>query len=49
MDVKALLIGALFVAVVVLAYLYYESTKNDVEIDIGSAQSARPVALVGRG
>jgi hypothetical protein len=39
MDMRALLIGALIVAVVVLAYLYYESQKNTIEVDIGALQS----------
>ena len=38
MDIKALLIGALVVAVTVLGYLYYESQKNTVEVDIGAGQ-----------
>ena len=38
MDITALLIGALVVAVSVLGYLYYESQKNTVEVDIGAGQ-----------
>jgi hypothetical protein len=45
MDVKGLLIGALIVTVVVLGYLYYESQKNTVEVDIGAAQPEAPISL----
>ena len=38
MDVKSLLIGALFVAVVVLGYLYYESQQSHVMLDIGGVK-----------
>jgi predicted negative regulator of RcsB-dependent stress response len=41
MDVKALLIGALIVAVAVLGFLYYQDQQNDVEVDIGGAQIER--------
>ena len=40
MDAKSLLIGALVVAVLVLGFLYYQSEKNDVEVDIGAATGA---------
>ncbi len=41
MDVKALLIGALIVAVAVLGYFYYQDQKNEVEVDIGDAGAAQ--------
>jgi len=44
MDVKSLLIGALFVAVAALGYLYYESQKTEVEVDIGAGQIGRSAA-----
>lgn len=31
---RGLVIGALFVAVAVLGYLYYEETRNDVTIEL---------------
>lgn len=41
MDMKALLIGALVVAVAVLGFLYYQDQQDDVEVEIGGAQIER--------
>ncbi len=34
MDVKSLLIGALIVGVGVVGYLYYDSQRNQVKVDL---------------
>ena len=34
MDMKSMLIGALVVAVAALGYLYYDSQKSSVKIDL---------------
>lgn len=34
MDTKSIIIGALAVGVVVLGYLYYESQKTSIRIDL---------------
>ena len=34
MDMKSLVIGALAVAVVALGYLYYDSQKSNIKIDL---------------
>jgi RsiW-degrading membrane proteinase PrsW (M82 family) len=46
MDMKALLIGALIVAVAVLGYFYYEDQKSDVEVDIGAASGGAEAVLI---
>jgi hypothetical protein len=38
MDGKSMLIGALIVAVGVLGYLYYDSQKTKVKVDIGGVK-----------
>ena len=38
MDAKSILIGALFVAVVVLGYLYYDSQQTKVKVDLGGVK-----------
>lgn len=34
MDIRSFLIGALLVGVLALGYLYYESQKSDIKIDL---------------
>jgi hypothetical protein len=38
MDAKSILIGALFVTVVVLGYLYYDSQQTKVKVDLGGVK-----------
>lgn len=38
---KQLLIGVLIVAVVVLGFLYYQSTRNDITIQLPSVELKR--------
>ncbi len=39
---RGLVIGALFVAVAVLGYLYYEETRNDVTIELEAPKIKLP-------
>lgn len=40
-SIKSFLIGALFIAVVVLGYFYYQRTANDITIKLPSVELKR--------